>query len=40
MVKRKMSSYHLKRAEHRHWPQPTRAAQDAVVINAPRPPDP
>ncbi|MGP4087147.1 hypothetical protein, partial [Streptomyces sp. KR55] len=41
VVKRKMSNYyHLKRAEHRHWPQPTRTATDAVVIHTPRPPDP
>jgi len=32
VVKRKMSNYHLKRAHHRTWPQPTRPPQDAVVL--------
>jgi hypothetical protein len=32
VVKRKMSNYHLKRAHHRTWPQPTRAHHDAVVL--------
>jgi Transposase DDE domain len=32
VVKRKMSNYHLKRAHHRPWPQPTRPAADTVVI--------
>jgi hypothetical protein len=31
-VKRKMSTYHLKRARHRGWAQPTRPADQAVVI--------
>jgi hypothetical protein len=33
VVKRKMSNYHLKRARHRRWPQPTRPSNDAVVIH-------
>jgi hypothetical protein len=32
VVKRKMSGYHLKRAHHRAWTQPTRPAAEAVVI--------
>jgi len=32
VVKRKMSSYNVKRGEHRHWPQPTRAPANAVRI--------
>jgi hypothetical protein len=32
VVKRKMSNYHLKRAHHRRWPQPTRTSTEAVVI--------
>ena len=32
VVKRKMSSYSVKRAEHRNWPQPTRSPPDAVRI--------
>jgi Insertion element 4 transposase N-terminal/Transposase DDE domain len=32
VVKRKMSNYNVKRAEHRHWPQPTRAPLTAVRI--------
>jgi Insertion element 4 transposase N-terminal/Transposase DDE domain len=32
VVKRKMSKFHLKRAEHAHWPQPTRSFRDAVEI--------
>jgi hypothetical protein len=32
VVKRKMSNYHLKRAHHRSWPQPTRPPHDAIVL--------
>jgi hypothetical protein len=32
VVKRKMSNYGVKRARHRHWPQPTIPAAEAVVI--------
>jgi hypothetical protein len=32
VVKRKMSNYRLKRAHHRAWAQPTRPADQAVVI--------
>jgi hypothetical protein len=32
VVKRKMSNFDLKRAHHRHPPQPTNAFTDAVVI--------
>jgi hypothetical protein len=32
VVKRKMSNYHRKRPHHHRWPQPTRPAADAVVI--------
>jgi hypothetical protein len=32
VVKRKMSSYGVKRAEHRHWPQPTRPPDQAVRV--------
>ena len=31
-VKRKMSSYQVKRPEHRNWPQPTRTPADAVRV--------
>ena len=34
-VKRKMSNYSVKRPTHRHWPQPTRRAEDAVIILSP-----
>ena len=33
VVKRKMSSYGVKRGEHRDWPQPTRSPPDAVRIH-------
>jgi hypothetical protein len=33
VVKRKMRNYHLKRAHHRRWPQPTRPSNNAVVIH-------
>jgi hypothetical protein len=36
VVKRKMSNYHSKRAHHRPWPQPTKPAQDAIILQ-PRP---
>ena len=32
VVKRKMSSFGVKRAHHKAWPQPTRLAVEAVVI--------
>jgi len=32
VVKRKMSNYNVKRAEHRQWPQPTRAPVAAVRV--------
>ncbi len=32
VVKRKMSNYAVKRAEHRTWPQPARRPEDAVVV--------
>jgi hypothetical protein len=31
-VKRKMSNFAAKRAQHRHWPQPTRPDHQAVVV--------
>ena len=34
-VNRKMSNYSVKRPTHRHWPQPTRRAEDAVIILSP-----
>lgn len=39
-VKRKMSNYQLKRAEHRDWPQPTRAGTQAILITRPQPASP
>ena len=35
VVKRKMSSYGVKRPEHRCWPQPTLAPSDAIRVLAP-----
>lgn len=35
VVKRKMSGYNVKRAEHRVWPQPTRSPTMAVLVLAP-----
>lgn len=32
VVKRKMSSYKLKRPEHQHWPQPMKPFADAVAL--------
>jgi hypothetical protein len=32
VVKRKMSSFPVKRASHRHWPQPTKSFRDAIVL--------
>ena len=32
VVKRKMSNFGVKRAEHRNWPRPTRTPEQAVVI--------
>jgi hypothetical protein len=34
VVKRKMSNFALKRDPHRHWPQPTKSPDEAVVIVA------
>lgn len=31
VVKRKMSKYHVKRAEHRDWPQPTLARPERIL---------
>lgn len=39
-VKHKMSNYHLKRTEHRTWPQPTRTSTQAVLITRPQPTSP
>ncbi|MFF3417781.1 hypothetical protein ACFYW9_24220 [Streptomyces sp. NPDC002698] len=39
-VRRKMSNYHLKRPEHRAWPQPTRTGPQAVLITRPPPTNP
>jgi hypothetical protein len=35
VVKRKMSSYAVKRSHHRHWPQPTHAPHEAIEISTP-----
>jgi len=35
VVKRKMSNYGVKRAEHRNWPQPTRTPANAVRVLRP-----
>ena len=35
VVKRKMSNYKVKRAEHRSWPQPTRTPSQAVRVLRP-----
>lgn len=32
VVKRKMSKFNLKREPHRHWPQPSRTFQEAIVL--------
>jgi len=32
VIKRKMSKFRVKRAEHRRWPQPTRSPQEAIVV--------
>jgi hypothetical protein len=32
VVKRKMSSFARKRDSHRHWPQPTKPPEEAVVL--------
>jgi hypothetical protein len=34
VVKRKMSNFARKRDRHRHWPQPTKPPDEAVVIVA------
>ncbi len=33
VVKRKMSNFRLKRAEHRHWPQPSVPFREAVAVS-------
>jgi hypothetical protein len=41
VVKRKMSNFGVKNRAHRHWPQPTKPAAEAVAIRrALPPPDP
>jgi hypothetical protein len=40
VVKRKMSNFGVKRAKHRAWPQPTKPADQAVVIVGPTKPAP
>ena len=40
VVKRKMSSFGVKRARHRAWPQPALPAAEAVVIVGPSKPAP
>jgi hypothetical protein len=40
VVKRKMSNYRLKRAEHYAWPQPTRTGKQAILITRPQPAGP
>lgn len=40
VVKRKMSNYRLKRAEHHAWPQPTRTGTQATLITRPQPTGP
>ncbi|MER6958691.1 hypothetical protein [Streptomyces sp. NPDC000618] len=37
VVKRKMSNYRLKRAEHHTWPQPVHTGTQAVRIQRPQP---
>jgi hypothetical protein len=32
VVKRKLSNFHLKRAEHRQWPQPSKTFRAAVAL--------
>ncbi|WP_406430107.1 hypothetical protein OHB00_01485 [Streptomyces sp. NBC_00631] len=40
VVKRKMSNYRLKRAQHHTWPQPTRTGTRADSIKRPQPTNP
>jgi hypothetical protein len=40
VVKRKMSSFGVKRAKHRAWPHPTMPPADAIVIVGPSKPLP
>jgi hypothetical protein len=35
VVKRKMSSFAVKRSHHRHWPQPSHTPHEAIEIAAP-----
>lgn len=35
VVKRKMSNYAHKRAEHRHWPKPTKPPREALAVRRP-----
>lgn len=37
VVKRKMSNYRLKRAEHHTWPQPTHTGTQVFRIKRPQP---
>jgi len=37
VVKRKMSKFNLKRAEHRSWPQPSGSFREAIVLTQPQP---
>jgi hypothetical protein len=32
VVKQKMSNFRVKGPAHRHWPQPTKAFRDAIVL--------
>jgi hypothetical protein len=34
VIKRKMSSWGVKRPEHRHWPQPTMPPDQAITVIA------
>jgi hypothetical protein len=36
VVKRKMSSFGVKRAHHRDWPQPSREPNEAIELKAPK----
>ncbi|WP_406336083.1 transposase [Streptomyces sp. NBC_00203] len=40
VIKRKMSNYRLKWAEHHTWPQPTRTGTRAITIQRPQPANP
>ena len=36
VVKRKMSSFGVKRSEHRRWPQPSREPRETIEVKPPR----